>query len=257
MLDLKKKVDILEKEELTVRNCPACNSYVSHVYFMEDKGSRKKSRWYSCSCGVVFQSKLPEGKYDQAYYDKCELGPKKRDEFEYPIRLYAPIIEELIYGRRVLILGAPNHYQHDAFAERGWVPTTIDKNSRYANSNDFIASDFETYQFPESQKFNLIWIYQTIECLSNPIDSLALCAKLLVEDGVVFIATPDTDFINTRSSSCFINWKHDYHHIMWNRRSLSRQLDKLGFNVIMSRQNYEHRFPHWDDLHILAQKKFF
>lgn len=257
MLDFKKKVDIQPVEELKVANCPACQSYVSHVYFMEDKNSRKKSRWYACSCGLVFQSQKPTGKYDQAYYEKCELGQKKQDEYEYPIRIYAPVIEELIYGRRVLILGAPNHYQYEAFAKRGWVPTTIDKNSRYTNSHDFIADDFETHKFPEEQKFNLIWVYQTLECLSDPIGSLALCAKLLVEDGVLFIATPDSDFINTRSSSCFINWKADYHHIMWNRRSLARQLEKLDFYVIMSRQNYEHRFPYWDDLHLLAQRKFF
>lgn len=257
MLDFKKKVEIKKDEELIVRNCPACQAYVCHVYFMQDSSNKKQSKWYSCSCGVVFQSKKPEGKYDQTYYDKGELSQRKQEEFEYPVRLYAPIIEELIYGRRVLILGAPNHYQHEAFAKRGWVPTTIDKNYRYASSHDFIADDFETHKFPEKQKFNLIWIYQTLECLSDPISSLAVCGKLLVEDGVVFIATPDTDFINTRSSSCFINWKHDYHHIMWNRSSLSRQLDKLDFNVILARQNYEHRFPYWDDCHILAQKKFF
>lgn len=257
MIGLKKSTPQSKPEELIVPSCPACNGFVSHCYYMEDSASKKKSRWFHCSCGVVFQSKKPEGKYDQEYYSKCELSQKKQDEYEYPIRLYAPLIEELIYGRRVLLLGQNNHYQSEYFAKRGWVPTTIDKNSRYQTSRDLIATDFETYKFPENQKYNLIWIYHTLECLNDPIASLALCKTLLAEDGIIFIGTPDTDFINTRSSSCFIHWKHDYHHIMWNRRSLARQLDKLDFNVIMSRQNYEHRFPYFDDCHILAQKKFF
>jgi len=258
MLDLKKKNNNLPTEELKVTNCPICQSYVCHQYFMSDASTGKKSKWFSCSCGVVFQANKPTGVYDKSYYDKTSnIHQKTKTSYEYTIKLYAPIIEELIYGRRVLLLGQNNHYQSDYFASRGWVPTTIDKNTRYQDSHNFIASDFEHYQFPEATKYNLIWIYHTLECLSDPIASLELCKKLLAEDGIIYIATPDTDFINTRSSSCFIHWKQEYNHIMWNRSSLTRHLDKLGFNVILSRQNYEHRFPVWDDCHILAQKKFF
>ena len=248
----------MQDEELRVSNCPICKSYVCHVYFMQDATTKKKSKWFSCACGVVFQSKKPEGIYDQKYYDKTSnLHAKTKTAYEYPIRLYAPLIEELIYGRRVLLVGQNNHYQHDFFAERGWVPTTIDKNTRYTSSFDFIASDFETHQFPESVKYNVIWFYHSLEALSDPLASLDLCVKLLAQDGIINIATPDTDFINTRSSSCFIHWKPEYNNIMWNRRSLTTHLEKLGFNVILARQNYEHRFPIWDDLHIIAQKKFF
>lgn len=247
-----------QNNEVSLIKCPACNAYVCHAYYMQDAHTKKRSKWFSCKCGVVTQSKKPEGVYDQKYYDKhSNLGVKKQAEYEYPIRVYAPIIEELIYGRRVLIIGADNEYQSDYFKTRGWVPTTIDKNTRYTNSKDFIAGDFETHKFNEAHKYNLIWVYQTLECLNDPIGSLALCRTMLAEDGIIFIGTPDTDFINTRSSSNFIHWKHDYHHIMWNRSSLTRQLEKLDFQIILSRQNYEHRFPYWDDLHILAQRKFF
>ena len=258
MLDLKKKVDILEKEELRVANCPICSAYVSHCYYMQDSSTKKKSRWFSCSCGVVFNAKMPDKVYDRAYWEAMTKPDKgQKTAYEYPIRLYAPIMEELIYGRRVLIIGRPNTYQEEALAYRGWVPTIIDKNTSFTSVGNIIASDFETYQFPESQKFDLIWIYQTLECFANPLGSLALCHKLLGGDGILFIGTPDTDFINTRSSSCFIHWKHDQNHIMWNRKSLTRHLDSLGFNTILCRQNYEHRFPVWDDIHLIAQKRFF
>ena len=245
-------------EELRVANCPVCKAYVCHVYYMIDKSTNKKSKWFACSCGIVFNSVKPNKIYDQKYWlDNNQPDNKKKPAFEYPVRVYAPIIEELIYGRRVLIIGRPNTYQEEAFAERGWVPTIIDKNTCLETKGNIIASDFETYKFPENQKYNLIWIYHTLECFGNPIGSLALCDKLLVEDGIVFIATPDTDFINTRSSSCFINWKADENHIMWNRRSLTRHLDSQGYNIILARQNYEHRFPMWDDCHLIAQKRFF
>lgn len=258
MLNLKKEASVLEVGELQVTNCPICKAYVCHLYYMKDATSGILSKWFSCSCGVVFQAKKPTFVYDKEYRKKYDDADKKiKDDFKYPVKVYAPIIEELIYGRKVLIVGSPTNHQKDEFERRGWIPTIIDKNTAFESSERYISSDFEEYKFKESEKFNLIWIYHTLECLNDPVASLELCVKLLVEDGILFIASPDTDFINTRSSSNFIHWKPEHNHIMWNRRSISRHLENLGFNVILNRQNYEHRFPAWDDYHLIAQKKFF
>ncbi len=258
MLDFKKKVNIKQTDELKVATCPVCKSYVCHTYFMQDSSTQKKSKWFQCSCGIVFNSNLPTKVYDMKYWQaSSKFDEKSKTAFEYPVRIYAPIIEELTYGRRVLIVGRPNTYHEDALALRGWVPTIIDKNTAFETSGNLIASDFEHYAFPKDIKYNAIWMYHTLDCLADPVASLALCANLLVEDGVLVLMGADTDFINTRSSSCFIHWKHDENHVMWNRRSLTRHLETLGFNVILARQNHEHRFPMWDDLHIIAQRKFF
>ena len=239
MLDFKKKVSLKPLEELSVSKCPICASYVCHAYYMQDSKSNKKSKWFSCSCGVVYNSQKPSrpSKEPQKY------NIHKVQEYQYPVRIYSPLIEELIYGRRVLIINPDNSYQEEAFKERGWVPTVI--------------KDFETHQFSEVTKYNLIWLYHSLESMLNPVGSLELCKKILAEDGILFIGAVDTDFINTRSSSCFIHWKHDQNFIMWNRKSITSHLEKLGFNVILARQNYEHRFPYWDDIHLIAQKKFF
>lgn len=258
MLNLKKESNTIEVGELKIANCPICGAYVCHQYYMQDATSKKTSRWYSCSCGVVFQSQKPTGIYDKKYWDKYNQYDKKlKDAFQYPIRLYAPIMEELIYGRKVLIVGRQTTHQEEYFMERGWVTTTIDKNSAFESSDILIVDDFEKHKFPESVKYNAIWIYHTLECFDNPVEALSLCQKLLTEDGILFIASPDTDFISTRSSSNFIHWKPETNHIMWNRRSITRHLENLGFTIILNRQNYEHRFPAWDDFHILAQKRFF
>lgn len=258
MLDFKKKVDIKPQEDVLVEKCPSCDAYVCHRYYMEDKSSGKKSQWWACSCGIVWNAKKPTKVYDRKYWDdNSKYLANKEAEYQYPVKIYAPIIEELIYGRRVLIVGRPNTYQEEAFAERGWVPTVIDKNTSFESKGHLIASDFETYQFPENPKYNLIWFYGTFECLANPIGSLDLCKKLLAEDGIIFIASPDTDFINTRSSSVFIHWKNDEHHVMWNKRAISKHMESIGFNTILCRSNYEHRFPQWDDFHGIWQRRFF
>lgn len=256
MLNLKKEADVLEVGELKIATCPICSAYVCHTYFMQDAKTKKQSKWFACSCGVVFQSKLPEGLYDAAYRKKYALFDKKtKSAYEYPVRIYAPIIEERIYGRKVLVVGCPTPHQAEAFAARGWIDYSIDKNSSYEPSERFFVGDFENYQFPE--KYNMLWIYQTLECFADPIRALLKCKELLAEDGILFIGTPDTDFIHTRSSSNFVHWKPDMNYLMWNRRSLIKHLEKLGFNIILAVQNHERRFPAFDDIHLIAQVKFF
>lgn len=258
MLNLKKEVNILEIGELKIANCPICKAYVSHQYFMKDVTSKIASKWYSCSCGVVFQNKLPDYIFGQKDWDKYNSGDKKvKDAYEYPVKIYAPIIEELIYGRKVLIIGRNTPDQENEFARRGWVPIVIDKNPIFESNNTLIVDDFEKHKFKESEKYNLIWIYHTLECFVDPVASLELCKTLLAEDGILVVMGVDTDFISTRASSNFIHWKPEHNHIMWNRRSISRHLENLGFNIILNRQNYEHRFPIWDDYHLISQKKFF
>lgn len=258
MLNLRKEASQLQRDEFRLSTCPVCNSYVCHMYFMQNADTKIQSKWFSCSCGIVFQDKKPDKIYDADYLKALNKNDEKlRDAYQYPIRIYAPVIEELLYGRRALLVGHVTDHQHKAFEERGWVTHSIDKNKALKASPGLIVDDFETFEFEDTIRYNLIWFYQTLECMIDPLAALKRCSSLLTEDGILFIASPDTDFIHTRGSTGFIHWKPDMHNLMWNRRSLSSYLEKLGFTVIMARQNYERRFPIWDDLHLIAQRKFF
>jgi hypothetical protein len=44
---------------------------------------------------------------------------------------------------------------------------------------------------------------------------------------------------------------------MWNESALVRELERLGFKVIMKRRNFSARFASWFDLQILCQKNYF
>lgn len=246
------------QDTVEIAQCPVCKSVTTLMYYMQNSETKKKSKWYSCSCGVVWQTDPPSAKYDKKYYERFKEGGKKYEEAcRYPIDVYAPFIEELVYSRTMLQVGMPTPHQVQSFKERGWVTYAIDKNESFKNTDRIIVGDFETYKFSEDSKYDVIWMYHTLECFSNPIESLSKCVDLLSEGGILFIATPDTDFINTRSSGGFIHWKPEYNRIMWNIRSLSSALERLGFNVVLARRNYEARFPAQDDLHLIAQKRYF
>jgi len=224
---------------------------------MQDAKTKVSSKWYSCQCGIVWQKDFPTKVYGKKYWEEYSIHDNKlKDTFQYPVRIYSPIIEELIYGRRVLLIGRVNTHQEDAFKTRGWVPTSIDINKEQWNPPD-IVGDFQEFEFPAESKFDMIWMYHSLECFKDPLYVLAKCKSLLTEDGIIALYGPDTDFIHTRGSSGFIHWKPDMNYMMWNRRAITGHLEKLGFQIIVARQNYEHRFPYWDDYHIIAQVKFF
>lgn len=258
MLSLKKDSKTISTESTSIAQCPICTSFCQHQYYMEDAKTKKKSKWFSCHCGVIFQDKPPSGVYDTKYrQDQYAGGVKYEKACKYPIEVYGPIIEELCYGRKALVVGTPTDHQVESLMGRGWVTFSIDKNERVCTTNRHIQADFESFEFAEDNKFNMIWMYHTLECFLDPVKAIKKCFTLMPEDGILFIATPDTDFINTRSSSGFNHWKPEYNNIMWNRRALVTHLENQGFSVVMARRNYEHRFPSVDDIHIIAQKVFF
>lgn len=245
-------------DTVAVAQCPICSAVTTHLYFMQDAETKIKSKWYNCACGVTWQAaediKEPyDAKYAKRYIDG---GKKYEAAMRFPIHVYAPVIEEAMYGRMLLEVGHTSPYQIEAFRERGWIPYSIDKNQALEPTERLIVNDFEHHDFVD-QRFNLIWMYHVLECFKDPQKSLMKAYELLPEDGIIFLATPDTDFIHTRSSSGFIHWKPQMNRLMWNKSSLVSYLEKLGFNIILCRRNYEHRFPAVDDLHIIAQKKFF
>jgi len=244
------------------KQCPICGSVTFMVHHMSH--NKERSDYWHCKCGVVFQSAFPitetktyEDVYTKDYADNyLALGDKYIDISRYPARIYAPIIEELTYGRKMLEVGYLSHFLMQAMKERGWLPWGIDVMKDSADTERLIKGNFETYDFKNLQ-FNLIWMSHVFEHFKDPVAVLKKCYDLMPEDGVLYIATPDTDFIHTRSSSGFTHWKKDEHYIMWNKDSLVRELEKQGFEVIVARRNYEQRFSSWDDCQILAQKKFF
>lgn len=258
MLNLKKQAESIKVGDIELGKCPICESYVSHIYFMQDSTTKKQSKWYSCQCGVVWQSEKPKAIYDKAYSDKYDqLDSKLSDSYRYPVRAYSPIIEELTYQRRALLIGRVLGHQEGELKKRGWVAQSIDRNTSYEPSHNLFVGNFEDYEFDDGIKYGLIWMEHVLECFIDPLSALSKCKSLLTEDGILYIASPDTDFINTRSSVCFKHWKPETNYLMWNRRAIMKALESLGFNIIMSRQNCWQRFPETDDFHIIAQKKFF
>ena len=92
-----------EKSIILPQHCPICNVETNYIYRMEDGRTHEQSDWFRCQCGVVFQKELPDHSlYDEKYIAALAEGKRARERYDYMLRLYAPLIEELTYGRMML-----------------------------------------------------------------------------------------------------------------------------------------------------------
>lgn len=236
--------------------CPICSIETNDEQrIVENNGT--SSDWYTCPCGIVFQSEKPKhGCYDEKYLGNY-AGAKNVDlQQVHAAHTFAPLIEELTYGRKMLDVGFNLPQNMHYFRERGWITTGLDINKTFEGESGIITGNFETYD-DFKEEYDLIWMSHVLEHFDDPLAVLRKAHKLLSETGVIYIATPDIDFISKHGVTGFPHWNKTEHYIMWNLRSLVRELERIGFFVVMKRRNYSPRFTSWLDVQVIAQRNYF
>lgn len=262
-----------EDNSVHPKACPICGVASSYVYRVEEADGKTAS-WFRCQCGVCFQENVPShAGYDEKYatdYSNMKAGDLR---LVHHAKTYAPIIEELTYGRQMLDVGycIPNNMKF--FEERGWITYGIDVNKDIGGKKNLYRGDFTTFDFdiPATtdelkaiaggdkfeRKFDLIWMNHSFEHFNDPITVLKKSYDLLSETGVIYIGTPDIDFVNKTGVAGYAHFKKDEHYVLWNERSLCRELERVGFNIVMKRRNFSSRYSSWYDCHIIGQKNYF
>jgi 2-polyprenyl-3-methyl-5-hydroxy-6-metoxy-1,4-benzoquinol methylase len=259
--------------KIVPQHCPICGVDTIRADAIEDGKTGDKSVWYHCTCGVIFQDKFPENQsiYDDKYVALLADGKSAKQRYEYLLRLYAPLIEELTYGRMMLEVGFCVPYILAAMKERGWLTWAIDVNPTLTGQGNIYKGDFLSYDFSLSndaiksatgcekleRKFDLLWMGHVLEHMPDPLAALRRAYDLLEDKGVLFLSTPDIDFINKTTISGWPHFKGREHYVLWSERAICRELERLGFNIIMKRRNFSSRCMSWFDLHIICQKNYF
>lgn len=253
--------------------CPICGVDTLSGECMEDGKTGERSIWYHCQCGVFFQDKFPKGieQYNKEYITNLSEAKDAKTRYNYLLRLYAPLIEELTYGRMMLEVGFAVPYILESMSNRGWLTWAIDVNPTLTGQGNIYKGDFLDYDFSISneavkqatgedkinRKFDLIWMGHVLEHMENPLAALNKAYDLLDPKGVLFISTPDIDFIHKTTLCGWGHFKGKEHYVLWSERALCRELERIGFNIIMKRRNFSSRFMSWYDCHIICQKNYF
>lgn len=259
------------------RACPNCGRPTTHIFNMKQKGNSTNTLWNKCSCGVIFQHDPPKCNIaneiwgestkdlwapedplhkNNKFFDvkKCDIV-KPSDRLTHAASVYSPIIEDLTTGRQLLEIECNDYENKKFFNQRGWIYFgTTDKKVETKDPR-IIEGNFEKLDLQKSL-FNVIWIENKLQNFANPKNLLKTCHDILQEDGVLYLSSPDIDWIDNLSPAGWGGWNKDS-YIFWNTKSISKLLEELGFEIIVSRRNMSMRYANWYDFHIIAQKIYF
>jgi len=239
------------------KKCPICQRptlYAARV--AEDKEQKKTALWYRCLCGIMFQEEPPKKvQHDKAFID----AHYKLKEHEYisihAARMYANLVEELTYGRKLLDVGYCTPDVINYFSNRGWIAYGIDLNKDIKESWNIMKGDFETKEL-YSNTYDVVWMSFVLEQLHDPIVALKKVYNILQNDGVLYIATPDIDFLYTDPQQ-WPHWRRDDNYVMWSTQALKRELERIGFEIRLNRRNFASRFGYYHDIQLICQKIYF
>ncbi len=253
------KTERVPKRVVSKTRCPICGRpTINAVNISETDKYEDAVLWFFCTCGVVFQEHPPEKvPKDQQFIDN-HFTLKEYDLIgRHAAYVYSPLIEELVYGRKMLDVGFGPTTNMEYFRKRGWITFGMDSNKDIATTERIYQADFEEDSRMPQSPYDLIWMSTVLEQFHNPKAALQKAYDLLQENGVLYIATPDTDFLYSKLQQEWTHWQAKTNYIMWNIKSLTAELEKIGFQVIMARRNYYQRFGYLNDIHLICQKIYF
>lgn len=141
-------------------------------------------------------------------------------------------------------------------AKEGWTPYGSDVNCNLVEKNQVSYGDRVKIQagnridFPD-QYFDAVTLFDSIEHMPNPISTLKEVARVVRDDGLVVISTPNVDGLFPRLTFYLLcktisAWEHPTppgHVFQFSKRTLHKTLKKAGFEWIDSR-NFESFRPY-------------
>ena len=138
----------MENKEVYPLKCPICGKATNYIYRIE--ADKEKTDWYRCQCGIIFQDKFPGYSAFNSEYLK-RYDTEMTANAEHTARIYAPVVEDMTYGRMFLDVGYGTNYVMDFFKKRGWLTWGIDINEgiKQVSGNQY-KGDFSYYDFNPS-----------------------------------------------------------------------------------------------------------
>ena len=258
-MESSKEEQINNRVAVYPKGCPICGrKSVDASSIAESADINDAGLWYECSCGIIFQSVIPEPVIKDKQFIENHIKVKEYDAIgKHPAFVYAPMIEELTFGRKMLEVGYGTGSIIKYMKKRGWITFGIETNSDAEENDRLFKDSFETTDRLYQKTYDLVWMSFVLEQFKDPLGALHKAKQILQENGVLYIATPDIDFLHSDPKVMWPHWRRKEHYIMWSQRALCRELEKLGFNIIYAWRNPHTRWGYYHSLHIIAQRVYY
>jgi SAM-dependent methyltransferase len=202
------------------------------LFLARDKG-------YSfCNCKNIFYTdwkNINQDIYDDGYYAKyqCEdaknLAELEVGKVSQIIRRFRP------NAKTVLEFGAIHDYFMEAFHRRDFECCGTDilkRESRFP----MMFGNIDEMEPNQEWKKDVLWVSHVMEHVKDPLRALEKMKQMVTKGGVIYIAMPDTFFIDFDNPLMW-DWVVTEHHILWGMDSFIEQCEELGFKCLWSERN--------------------
>jgi SAM-dependent methyltransferase len=219
--------------------CPCCGSddSSSAMTAAQDYVTHERFAVRQChECGVAFTWPRPR-EMDRYYptryrsYVRC-VSATLRILYKLQVRAWS---RTLGHGA-VLEIGCGSGWMLKVFASHGWRVVGVERSLASAHEAG------TTFKVPvyvgsldaikANGRFDLILLYQVLEHLSNPSETLSQCNRLLKPGGTLIVAVPN--FGSWQARLFREQWFHldvPRHLVHFTKESLSRVLGQCGFRI--------------------------
>lgn len=227
-------------------DCNLCGSKCTAFLFTaQDCISREYFNVVKCDvCGLVYTNPRPNSTeidkfYAQHYYGRQNL--RFRALVEVLIRLFrqqrSRKMLRLIDSGRILDVGCGRGRILDEFKKRGWETFGTERSEQAARAAkeefglNVRAITLEEWGF-EDKFFDVITLGHVLEHLSDPRGTLREVSRILKDDGLLVVSTPNFDSFQAKVSK--EKWFHldvPRHYYHFSTGTLTRMLESVGFRV--------------------------
>lgn len=226
--------------------CDSCGGQGARFLFHKNEYDLVKCN----HCDLIYVGSPPNKEvlekmysFASGYHDSLTKPGQRQDRFRSRAQEQFDQVKSLCKPGRLLDVGCSVGF-FLAFAKRaGWDVSGVEFSKDSADfareqlGNVILDGAIEDANFP-AEEFDLVTMWDVIEHVSSPASALAKAAHLLKKNGMLVISTPNIDGIFPKASLPFASvlkhWPHPeppYHLYQFSAKTLSRMLEKFGFQV--------------------------
>lgn len=245
-------------QQLEAQVCPFCSKEQEirvHGHRPEGTGYVKidETVGYSfCNCKNVFFTDFKNMK--QSLYESKDYSEKYSGVGEIikkHLTFYLPYFQE---RGKFLELGTVNEALIEHAKELGFDAYGSDYSYR-ESKNKMIFGDFEKEDFSEHYgTFSVLFASHIFEHFKSPLLALNKCNDLLCSGGRIFLAMPDTYFIDWKNPYAWGHWHIEEHYTLWDMNSWVDEMKQAGFKILFKTHNTRPEFVCSGDFHVIAEK---
>lgn len=232
--------------------CPVCEGN----YFASYLALRERSLLRCRACGMVVTDPLPEEEVT-IFYEKFYLDEEARVRVaSHRMGLYEQLLDLMgpEKGRRLLDVGCGTGEFLQFASGRAWwaygidpVLSAVEQIKDGPRVRAYLGALSTTgvtdMSFP-SAFFDLVTLWNTLDYIATPLDTLRGIRRILKPDGFVFIRVPNLSFhVNTYFLGRLLGWlpgvrglaagSYTFHPLIFSQRTLRELLRRAGYDRIV------------------------